>query len=156
MDYSRSWTSPGQGYSLINEIDLYPHGLKINNKPDNPKDRVGSAVDRHQEYAYIYIDGLSKDLAKRLQKEFAGMLDGKEAPWSSQRKWLDKEAWGKMGKQRNDVQIKGSRVIITNSKLKQLGRSQVDITMVSRNIAKWIASYGPHKGTIGSVLNSQR
>ena len=148
----KSWTEPGDGFFK----ETITEGFKINNKPDNPNDKVGSAVDRHKEYAYIYIDGLDKDMAEAFKEEFANILDGKAFPGSNVRKWLDKEIWGKIGKQRNDVQIKGSRVIITNSKLKQLGRAQSDVMMVSRNIAAWIESYGPHRGTIGSVLNLQR
>ena len=36
MDYSRSWTQPGQGYNL-------EEGVTMNLPPDNPKDRNGKA-----------------------------------------------------------------------------------------------------------------
>jgi hypothetical protein len=71
MDYSRSWTQPGQGYSLKEGR------VSVNMKPDNPKDKVGDATDRRTEYAYIYVDGLKPAQIQKLVVEFGDILDGK-------------------------------------------------------------------------------
>ena len=141
MDYSRSWTQPGQGYDLKERVNM-------NLKPDNPKDKVGDAVNRRTEYSHIYVSGLPTADMKSLVKEFGSIVDTK---------WLKKDVWGTVGKNRNDVVIKGREVHITNGKLGHLGGSQADVAMVQKQIARWIES-GMDKGLsikIGSVLHSQ-
>ena len=142
MDYSRSWTQPGQGYGL-------KEAVKVNLKPDNPKDKVGDATNRRTEYAYIYVDGLKPAQIQKLVVEFGDMLD-------PVRKWLDKKVWGSVGKNRRDVSLSGRMVKIWNSKLGHLGGSQSDVALVIKNLAKWIeANGGGGNVKIGSLLNKQ-
>ena len=159
-----NWTEPGQGF--FKEATHGYTNWTVNSKPDNPKDRVGSAVDRRKEYSHIYID-VSKyessvsDLAKLLQKELNNVIyakgEHKGWPYAGNVKFWNKEVFGKLGKQRNDIKVKGRSIIITNSKLGHLGSSQVDVTMLSRNLASYIDEVDmDSKGTVGSVLNLQR
>ena len=141
MDYSKSWTQPGQGYGLI-------EGVKVNLKPDNPKDQVGDAANRRTEYAYIYVDGLKPAQIKDLVVAFNDILD-------PVRKWLDKKVFGSLGKNRRDVALSGRMVKIYNSKLGHLGGSQPDVVMVSKNIGKWVEANGGGNIKIGSLLNKQ-
>ena len=150
-----SWTQPGDGFFK----ETITEGIKVNNQPDNPNDRVGSAVDRHKEYSHIYVSKMDKELAEVFidEKLLVELLNGRIYPGSKILQYLDnKKIWGKIGKQKNDVQWKRNELIITNSKLRSLGTNQMDIVMVSRAIAKWIESYGPSKAVIGSVLHLQR
>ena len=160
-----SWTQPGQGFGL----EEATHGITnwtVNRKPDNPKDRVGSAVDRKIEYSHIYIDvkkfdGSVNDLAKLLQKELNNVIHGKGEhsgwPFAGNVKFWNKEVFGKLGKNRNDIKVKGRSIIITNSKLGHLGSSNLDVNMLSRNLAEYIDEVDmDSKGTIGQVLHSQR
>ena len=142
MDYSRSWTQPGQGYDLKERVNM-------NLKPDNPNDKVGDATNRRTEYSHIYVSGLKPDVAKKLVKEFGKIVDTK---------WLKKDVWGTVGKNRNDVVIKGREVHITNGKLGHLGGSQADVAMVQKQIARWVESVAETSEIvkIGSVLHSQR
>jgi hypothetical protein len=137
-----SWTSPGQGFKLEEKVQQ-------NNKPDNPRDQVGDAANRRTEYSHIYVTGLKPDVAKQLVKEFGKIVDTK---------WLTKDVWAKVGKDRKDVAMKGREVHITNSKLGNLGGSQADVAMVQKQIARWIESVAETSETvkIGSILNSQR
>ena len=148
MNNMRSWTQPGQGYRLI-------EGVKVNLKPDNPKDQVGDATNRRPEYAYIYVDGLKPAQIQKLVVEFGDILDGKAEPHSAFRKWLDKKVWGSLGKNRRDVVLSGRMVKIYNSKLGHLGGSQADVAMVSKNIGKWVEANGGGNIKIGSLLNKQ-
>ena len=141
MDYSRSWTQPGQGFDLI-------EGVKVNLKPDNPKDQVGDAANRRTEYAYIYVDGLKPAQIKDLVVAFNDILD-------PVRKWLKKDVFGSLGKNRRDVALSGRMVKIYNSKLGHLGGSQADVAMVSKNIGKWVEANGGGNVKIGSLLNKQ-
>ena len=141
MDYSRSWTQPGQGYGL-------KEAVKVNLKPDNPKDQVGDAANRRTEYAYIYVDGLKPAQIKNLVVAFNDILD-------PVRKWLDKKVFGSLGKNRRDVALSGRMVKIWNSKLGHLGGSQSDVAMVSKNIGKWVEANGGGNVKIGSLLNKQ-
>ena len=120
MDYSRSWTQPGQGYGL-------KEAVKVNLKPDNPGAKVGGATDRRTEYAYIYVDGLKPAQIKDLVVAFNDILN-------PVRKWLKKDVFGSLGKNRRDVALSGRMVKIWNSKLGHLGGSQPDVAMVSKNI----------------------
>jgi len=137
----RSWTQPGQGYRLI-------EGVKVNLKPDNPKDQVGDAANRRTEYAYIYVDGLKPAQIKNLVVAFNDILD-------PVRKWLKKDVFGSLGKNRRDVVLSGRMVKIYNSKLGHLGGSQADVAMVSKNIGKWVEANGGGNVKIGSLLNKQ-
>ena len=141
MDYSKSWTQPGQGYGLI-------EGVKVNLKPDNPKDQVGDAANRRTEYAYIYVDGLKPAQIKDLVVAFNDILD-------PVRKWLKKDVFGSLGKNRRDVALSGRMVKIYNSKLGHLGGSQPDVVMVSKSIGKWVEANGGGNVKIGSLLNKQ-
>ena len=138
----RSWTQPGQGYRLI-------EGVKVNLKPDNPGAKVGDAVNRRTEYAYIYVDGLKPAQAKDLVVAFNDILD-------PVRRWLKQDVFGSLGKNRRDVVLSGRMVKIYNSKLGHLGGSQADVAMVSKNIGKWVEANGGGNVKIGSILNSQR
>ena len=137
-----SWTTPGQGFKLEEKVNM-------NLKPDNPKDQVGDAVNRRTEYSHIYVTGLKPDIAKKLVKEFGKIVDTK---------WLTKDVWAKVGKDRKDISMKGREVHITNSKLGHLGGSQADVAMVQKQIARWVESVAETSETvkIGSILNSQR
>ena len=141
MDYSKSWTQPGQGYGLI-------EGVKVNLKPDNPKDQVGDAANRRTEYAYIYVDGLKPAQIKDLVVSFNDILN-------PVRKWLKKDVFGSLGKNRRDVALSGRMVKIYNSKLGHLGGSQPDVVMVSKSIGKWVEANGGGNVKIGSLLNKQ-
>ena len=141
MDYSRSWTQPGQGYGL-------KEAVKVNLKPDNPKDKVGDATNRRTEYAYIYVDGLKPAQIKDLVVAFNDILD-------PVRKWLKKDVFGSLGKNRRDVALSGRMVKIWNSKLGHLGGSQPDVAMVSKNVGKWVEANGGGNVKIGSLLNKQ-
>ena len=141
MDYSKSWTQPGQGYDL-------KEAVKINQKPDNPNDKVGDATNRRTEYAYIYVDGLKPAQIKDLVVAFNDILD-------PVRKWLKKDVFGSLGKNRRDVALSGRMVKIYNSKLGHLGGSQADVAMVSKNIGKWVEANGGGNVKIGSLLNKQ-
>ncbi len=141
MDYSKSWTQPGQGYDL-------KEAVKINQKPDNPNDKVGDATNRRTEYAYIYVDGLKPAQIKNLVVAFNDILD-------PVRKWLKKDVFGSLGKNRRDVALSGRMVKIYNSKLGHLGGSQADVAMVSKNIGKWVEANGGGNVKIGSLLNKQ-
>ena len=63
MDYSRSWTQPGQGYNL-------EEGVTMNLQPDNPKDRIGNAVNRIKDYGHIFVNGMKPVQAKEFIKDF--------------------------------------------------------------------------------------
>tara|TARA_Y100001949_G_scaffold166330_1_gene162880 strand:+ start:568 stop:996 length:429 start_codon:yes stop_codon:yes gene_type:complete len=141
MDYSKSWTQPGQGYDL-------KEAVKINQKPDNPNDKVGDATNRRTEYAYIYVDGLKPAQIKDLVVAFNDILD-------PVRKWLKKDVFGSLGKNRRDVALSGRMVKIYNSKLGHLGGSQPDVVMVSKSIGKWVEANGGGNVKIGSLLNKQ-
>ena len=140
MDYSKSWTQPGQ--------DFFKEAVKVNLKPDNPKDQVGDAANRRTEYAYIYVDGLKPAQAKDLVVGFGDILD-------PVRKWLKKDVFGSLGKNRRDVVLSGRMIKIWNSKLGHLGGSQSDVAMVIKNLAKWVEANGGGSVKIGSVLNKQ-
>ena len=140
MDYSRSWTEPGQGYDLKEKVNM-------NLKPDNPRDKVGDAANRRTEYSHIYVSGLKPDVAKKLVKEFGKIVDTK---------WLKKDIWGTVGKNRKDVFLSGREIRITNSKLGHLGASQADIAMVQKQIARWVEAMTNSSVKIGSLLHSQR
>ena len=137
----KSWTQPGQGYRLI-------EGVKVNLKPDNPGAKVGDAVNRRTEYAYIYVDGLKPAQAKDLVVAFNDILD-------PVRRWLKQDVFGSLGKNRRDVVLSGRMVKIYNSKLGHLGGSQADVAMVSKNIGKWVEANGGGNVKIGSLLNKQ-
>ena len=144
----KSWTEPGDGF-----FNPLQERVQQNNKPDNPKDKVGDAVNRRTEYSHIYVDGLPSDFAKELVKEFGNIVDTK---------WVDKKVWGTVGKDRKDIIVKGKTVTITNNKLGHIGGSQSDVVMVQKQIAGWI-EVGDHEFhsyttnvKIGSILNSQR
>ena len=139
MNYSKSWTQPGQGYDLKERVSM-------NLKPDNPNDKVGDATDRRTEYSHIYVANLKPDAAKKLVKEFGNIVDTK---------WLKKDIWAKVGKDRKDVVVRGREVRITNAKLGHLGGSQPDVAMVQKQIARWVDAEGVD-AKIGSVLHSQR
>lgn len=161
-----SWTQPGQGFGL----EEATHGITnwtVNRKPDNPNDRVGSAVDRKIQYSHIYIDvknyskGNVNDLAKLLQKELNNVIhakgDHRGWPYAGNVKAWNKEVFSKLGKNRNDIKVKGRSIIITNSKLGHLGSSNIDVNMLSRNLAEYIDEVDYNsKGTIGQVLHLQR
>ena len=71
-----SWTQPGQGFGL----EEATHGITnwtVNRKPDNPNDRVGSAVDRKIQYSHIYIDvkNYSKGNVNDLAKLFISFIE---------------------------------------------------------------------------------
>ena len=140
MDYSKSWTTPGQGYEL-KEVISY------NLKPDNPKDKVGDATNRRTEYSHIYVKGLKPKMNAKFVKDFTKIIDTK---------WLKKEIWGTVGKNRKDVFLSGREIRITNSKLGHLGASQGDIAMVQKQIMKWVEANSKSNVKIGSILNSQR
>lgn len=181
-----NWTEPGQGFfkeaSLIKEAKHGYTNWTINNKPDNPKDRVGSAVDRKKEYSHIYIDyskfstpvltpyqekHLAKfngNLGKLIQLELNNLINqkgeffrGEKFAGAVSKGWIDKKIFGSLGKNRNDVKVRGREIIITNSKLGHLGGSQMAIMKLSGDIADFIDEVDmDSKGTIGSVLNLQR
>jgi len=140
MDYSRSWTQPGQGYDL-------KEGISMNLKPDNPNAKVGDATNRRTEYSHIYVTGLNPAQGKDFVKDFGKIVDTK---------WLKKDVWGTVGKNRKDVVLSGRAIKITNSKLGHLGGSQPDIAMVQKQISRWIAANGGGNIRIGSLLHSQR
>ena len=139
MDYSRSWTQPGQGYKLQETISY-------NLRPDNPKDKVGDAANRRTEYSHIYVSGLKPKMNAKFVKDFTKIIDTK---------WLKKDIWGTVGKNRKDVVLSGREIRITNSKLGHLGDSQADVAMVIKQIYKWLVDEDID-GKIGSVLHSQR
>ena len=177
----KSWTQPGEGF-FKEAVHGYTN-WSINNKPDNPKDRVGSAVDRRIEYAHIYIDvskfstpgqldrhpekGLGKfngNLGKLIQLELNNLVNGK-GEWfrgwdfagAASKGAIDKKIFGSLGKNRNDVKVRGREIIITNSKLGHLGGSSYDILRLSKNLADFIDEVDmDSKGTIGSMLHLQR
>ena len=70
-------------------------------------------------------------------------------------KWLKKDIWGTVGKNRKDVVLSGREIRITYSKLGHLGGSQADVAMVSKNIGKWVEANGGGIVKIGSLLNKQ-
>ncbi len=140
MDYSKSWTQPGQGYDLNERVSM-----KL--KPDNPGARVGDATDRRTEYSHIYVSGLKPADGKELVKDFLNIVDTK---------WLKKDIWGTVGKNRKDVFLSGREIRITNSKLGHLGASQADIAMVQKQIARWVEAMTDSNVKIGSLLHSQR
>ena len=140
MDYSKSWTKPGQGYDLKEKVSM-------NLKPDNPKDQVGDAANRRTEYSHIYVSGLKPAEGAELAKDFKNIVDTK---------WLKKDIWSTVGKNRRDVFLSGREIRITNSKLGHLGASQPDIAMVQKQIAKWVEANSKSNVKIGSLLNSQR
>ena len=139
MNYESSWTEPGQGFGL-KEVISY------NLKPDNPKDKVGDAANRRTEYSHIYVSGLKPKMNAKFVKDFTKIIDTK---------WLKKEIWGTVGKNRKDVFLSGREIKITNSKLGHLGGSQSDVAMVIKQIHKWLVAEDID-GKIGSVLHSQR
>ena len=139
MDYSKSWTEPGQGYELKEKVNM-------NLKPDNPRDKVGDAANRRTEYSHIYVKGLKPKMNAKFVKDFKKIIDTK---------WLKKDIWGTVGKNRKDVVLSGREIRITNSKLGHLGGSQADVAMVIRQIYKWLVDEDID-GKIGSVLHSQR
>ena len=139
MDYSRSWTQPGQGYDLQEAIN-------VNLRPDNPRDKVGDAANRRTEYSHIYVKGLQPKMNAKFVKDFKNIIDTK---------WLKKDIWGTVGKNRKDVFLSGKEIRITNSKLGHLGGSQSDVAMVIKQIYKWLVDEDID-GKIGSVLHSQR
>ena len=164
----KSWTQPGDGFfkETITEATYNYTNWTVKMKPDNPKDRVGSAVDRRLEYSHIYID-VSKyesgvgNLVKLLQKELNNVIyaKGEHKGWkyAGNVKFWNKEVFGKLGKDKNDIKLQGRTIMISNSKLGHLGSSNVDVTMLSRNLAEYIDEVDmDSKGTIGSVLNLQR
>ena len=142
MNYESSWTKPGEGFVNVQEA------VKINLKPDNPKDKVGDATNRRTEYAYIYVDGLKPDQIQKLVVAFNDILN-------PVRKWLKKDVFGSLGKNRRDVALSGRMVKIWNSKLGHLGGSQADVAMVIKNLAKWVEANGGGNVKIGSLLNKQ-
>ena len=79
-------------------------------------------------------------------KDFKNIIDTK---------WLKKDIWGTVGKNRKDVVLSGREIRITNSKLGHLGGSQADVAMVIKQIYKWLVDEDID-GKIGSVLHSQR
>ena len=135
----KSWTQPGQGYRLIEKV-------KMNLKPDNPRDKVGDAANRRTEYSHIYVKGLKPKMNAKFVKDFTKIIDTK---------WLKKEIWGTVGKNRKDVFLSGREIKITNSKLGHLGGSQSDVAMVIKQIHRWLVAEDID-GKIGSVLHSQR
>ena len=139
MDYSKSWTEPGQGYDLKERVNM-------NLKPDNPRDKVGDADNRRTEYSHIYVKGLQPKMNAKFVKDFTKIIDTK---------WLKKDIWGTVGKNRKDVFLSGKEIRITNSKLGHLGDSQADVAMVIKQIYKWLVDEDID-GKIGSVLHSQR
>ena len=139
MNYESSWTKPGEGFGL-KEVISY------NLKPDNPKDKVGDATNRRTEYSHIYVKGLKPKMNAKFAKDFLKIID---------KKWLKKEIWGTVGKNRRDVFLSGGEMRITNSKLGHLGGSQPDIAMVIKQIHKWLVAEDID-GKIGSILHSQR
>ena len=139
MDYSKSWTEPGQGYDLKERVNM-------NLKPDNPRDKVGDADNRRTEYSHIYVKGLQPKMNAKFVKDFTKIIDTK---------WLKKDIWGTVGKNRKDVFLSGKEIRITNSKLGHLGGSQADVAMVIKQIYKWLVDEDID-GKIGSVLHSQR
>ena len=139
MDYSKSWTEPGQGYELKEKVNM-------NLKPDNPRDKVGDAANRRTEYSHIYVKGLQPKMNAKFVKDFKKIIDTK---------WLKKDIWSTVGKNRKDVFLSGREIRITNSKLGHLGGSQADVAMVIRQIYKWLVDEDID-GKIGSVLHSQR
>ena len=139
MDYSRSWTEPGQGFDLQETISY-------NLRPDNPRDKVGDAANRRTEYSHIYVKGLQPKMNAKFVKDFKNIIDTK---------WLKKDIWGTVGKNRKDVVLSGKEIRITNSKLGHLGGSQSDVAMVIKQIYKWLVDEDID-GKIGSVLHSQR
>ena len=149
MDYSKSWTRPGQGFEI-------KEGVKFNIKPDNPKAQVGDATNRRTEYSHVYVEGLDRKSQKRFVTVFSDILDGDEYPFSNIRRFLLKDNWGKVGKNRNDVVAKGRSVIITNAKQGHLGASHPDVAMVIKTVAKWCEVEGSGNVKIGSVLHDQR
>ena len=142
MNYESSWTQPGEGFVIVQEA------VKVNLKPDNPGAKVGGATDRRTEYAYIYVDGLKPVQIKDLVVAFNDILD-------PVRKWLKKDVFGSLGKNRRDVALSGRMVKIWNSKLGHLGGSQADVALVSKNIGKWVEANGGGNVKIGSLLNKQ-
>ena len=136
----KSWTQPGQGYRLIEKV-------KMNLKPDNPRDKVGDAANRRTEYSHIYVSGLKPAEGAELTKDFKNIVDTK---------WLKKDIWSTVGKNRRDVFLSGREIRITNSKLGHLGASQGDIAMVQKQIMKWVEANSKSNVKIGSILNSQR
>ena len=136
----KSWTQPGQGYRLIEKV-------KMNLKPDNPRDKVGDAANRRTEYSHIYVSGLKPAEGAELTKDFKNIVDTK---------WLKKDIWGTVGKNRRDVFLSGKEIRITNSKLGHLGGSQADVAMVQKQIARWVEANSKSNVKIGSILNSQR
>ena len=135
----RSWTKPGQGYNLQETISY-------NLRPDNPRDKVGDAANRRTEYSHIYVKGLQPKMNAKFVKDFKNIIDTK---------WLKKDIWGTVGKNRKDVFLSGKEIRITNSKLGHLGGSQPDVAMVIKQIYKWLVDEDID-GKIGSVLHSQR
>tara|TARA_Y100000361_G_C11112914_1_gene318660 strand:- start:103 stop:549 length:447 start_codon:yes stop_codon:yes gene_type:complete len=147
-----SWTTPGQGYKL-------KEAIKINNKPDNPGAKVGDAANRKTEYSYIYVDGVSRDQAKKLMAPRDGLNDllaGKTMYHKGVMRFLDRKTWGTVGKNRKDLTLSGDILMITNSKLGHLGSSQPDVVMVSKAIMQWLEYNDGGNIKIGSVLNDQR
>ena len=142
MNYENSWTQPGEGFVNVQEA------VKVNLKPDNPGAKVGDAVNRRTEYAYIYVDGLKPAQAKDLVVAFNDILD-------PVRRWLKQDVFGSLGKNRRDVVLSGRKIKIWNSKLGHLGGSQADVAMVSKNIGKWVEANGCGNVKIGSLLNKQ-
>ena len=136
----KSWTQPGQGYRLIEKV-------KMNLKPDNPRDKVGDAANRRTEYSHIYVSGLKPAEGAELTKDFKNIVDTK---------WLKKDIWGTVGKNRRDVFLSGKEIRITNSKLGHLGGSQADVAMVQKQIMRWVDANSKSNVKIGSVLHSQR
>ena len=136
----KSWTQPGQGYDLKEKV-------KMNLKPDNPRDKVGDAANRRTEYSHIYVSGLKPAEGAELTKDFKNIVDTK---------WLKKDIWSTVGKNRRDVFLSGREIRITNSKLGHLGASQGDIAMVQKQIMKWVEANSKSNVKIGSILNSQR
>ena len=140
MNYESSWTTPGENF--------FKEAVKVNLKPDNPGAKVGDAVNRRTEYAYIYVDGLKPAQAKDLVVAFNDILD-------PVRRWLKQDVFGSLGKNRRDVVLSGRKIKIWNSKLGHLGGSQADVAMVSKNIGKWVEANGGGNVKIDSLLNKQ-
>ena len=118
-----SWTTPGQGYKL-------KEAIKINNKPDNPGAKVGDAANRKTEYSYIYVDGVSRDQAKKLMAPRDGLNDllaGKTMYHKGVMRFLDRKTWGTVGKNRKDL-LKAIHyvILLMSSEDEELIKQQTD------------------------------
>ena len=146
MDYSQSWTQPGQGYDL-------EEGVTMTMQPDNPKDRIGNAVNRIKDYGHIFVNGMKPVQAKEFIKDFT--IDPK---------WLNRKyPWKDVtnNRRKNLEHLGGGKVRIGNYKAgggklnSSLGGSQGDIVAVQKQIKDWIEANGGGNVRISSILNSQ-